>query len=186
YLAQQKIAVDPQEVEAKVKEVRDEVQKQGSTFEKMMQELLLTENELRTQIVAQLRWDKYAATQATDQALRTLFDSNRTLFDGTLVRARHILLAPPSGDTQAHTAAKARLAAIKAEVEKKTTEELAKLPPQTDNLEREKAKAKWMEETFGEFAAKESACPSKAQGGNLGWFPYSSMVESFAKTAFVL
>jgi peptidyl-prolyl cis-trans isomerase C len=43
-----------------------------------------------------------------------------------------------------------------------------------------------MEEAFGEFAVKESACPSKAQGGNLGWFPYSSMVEPFAKTAFSL
>jgi peptidyl-prolyl cis-trans isomerase C len=43
-----------------------------------------------------------------------------------------------------------------------------------------------MEEAFGEIAAKESTCPSKAQAGNLGWFPFSSMVEGFAKAAFAL
>jgi peptidyl-prolyl cis-trans isomerase C len=186
YLQQQKVAVDPKEVEAKLKEIRDEVQKQGTTFEKMMQDMQLGEPELRAQIAAQLRWERYAAAQATEPALKALFDSNRTLFDGTLVRARHILLSPPAGDAQAHAAAKARLAGIKAAVEKKAADEQAKLPPQTDNLEREKARAKCLEETFGEFAGRESACPSKAQGGNLGWFPYSSMVEPFAKTAFSL
>ncbi len=183
---QQKIVVAPQEIDAKVTEIREEVKKQGSTFEKMLEEFLLTEAEIRKQIAAQLRWDRFVSAQATDQTLRQLFDSNRTLFDGTLVRARHILFSPAANDQQAHAAAKARLAEIKTAVQKKTTDELAKLPAQTDNAAREAAKAKSMEETFGEFAVKESACPSKAQGGNLGWFPFSSMVESFAKVAFAL
>jgi peptidyl-prolyl cis-trans isomerase C len=183
---QQKIVVDPKDVDAKIQELRTEIQKQGSTFEKMMEEFVLTEPEVRKQIAAQIRWDRFVTAQATEEALRKLFDSERILFDGTLVRARHILLASPTGDAKAQASAKARLLEIKAAVQKAAGEKLAKLPAQTDSKAREEAKAKCLEETFGEFAAKESSCPSKVQGGNLGWFPFSSMVEPFAKVAFSL
>src|SRR5262249_47039387 len=133
-----------------------------------------------------MRWDRFAMSQATDQAVLALFNSNKTLFDGSLVRARHILVAPPAGDSQAQAVAKNRLIAIKADVMKRSTQAGPKLPAQTDNVEKEKTRNKAIEDAFGEFAGKESTCPSKSQGGNLGWFPFSSMVETFAKAAFAL
>jgi peptidyl-prolyl cis-trans isomerase C len=186
YLFQQKVIVDPKVVEAKLNEVREELKKQNTSLEKMMQELMLTEDELRNQIAGQLRWEKFLADQATDKALQDLFNANRKMFDGTMVRARHILLSPPAGDAKAGADARARLLAIKQEVEKRAADGLAKLPPQTDNLGREAARTRLIDDAFAEYAGKESTCPSKAQGGSLGWFPYASMVEPFAKAAFAL
>jgi len=66
---------------------------------------------------------------------------------------------------------------------------VAKLGAGVDNLAREKARIKALDEAFAEVAAKESACPSKKDGGNLPWFPRigtGAMVEPFARAAFAL
>jgi peptidyl-prolyl cis-trans isomerase C len=186
HLTQLKITVDPKDVEAKIKQSREEIQKMGSTMEKLMQENMVTEPELRTQITAQLRWEKFAAEQASDKALQEMFNGNRRLFDGSMVCARHILLSPAAGDAKAQADAKVQLAGFRKQVEDAAVQGVAKLPAATDNLEREKLRAKLTEDAFKEIAAKQSACPSKAQGGSLGWFPFSSMVEPFAKAAFAL
>jgi peptidyl-prolyl cis-trans isomerase C len=186
YLLNQKIEVASTEVEAKWKEVQAEVTKRGSTMDKMLKDLMLTPEELKMQIGNQLRWDKFAESQATEQRIRQFFDAKRELFNGSMVRARHILLSPPQGDAKANADARAKLMAMKKQVEDAATQGLAKLPPQTPKEEIEKVRGKLIEDTFAELAKKESACPSKAQGGNLEWFPYSSMVEPFAKAAFSL
>src|SRR5438105_384691 len=50
YLNRLKVAVDNKDVDAKVKQVQEEIKKEGSTFDKVMQDLLLTEADLRAQI----------------------------------------------------------------------------------------------------------------------------------------
>jgi peptidyl-prolyl cis-trans isomerase C len=188
YFNLQKIAADPKDVDAKIKQIRAEIEKQkGSTFDKVLKELMLSEDELRTQIAAQLRWDQYVNEQATDKALHELFDNNHEMFDGTLVSARHILLSPASNDPKAIEEAKSKLLGIKKQIEEEVAKGLAKLPTDADNLKREEARTKLTDEAFAAVASKESACPSKADGGNLPYFPrVGSMVESFAKTAFEL
>ncbi len=187
YLLRAQVLVEEREVDAKVRQVAEEIKKQGSTFQKVLQELSLTEAELREQVASQLRWEKYVAQQATDRALRELFEANRDMFDGTVVRARHILLTVPANDPKAEADARARLAGFRKQVEDETARGLAKLPGQADNAEREKARARLVEESFAAIASKVSACPSRAQGGDIGWFPRGgSMVEPFARAAFAL
>jgi parvulin-like peptidyl-prolyl isomerase len=187
YLLQHRIDVPKKEVDARVEQLREEIKKQGQAFEKVMHELLLTEQELREQITADLRWEKYLDTQITDKALREFFDKNPEMFDGTTVRARHILLSPAPNDAQGVQQAKAHLLQVRQQIETEVTQALAKVPPQTDNLEREKTRWRLTEDAFAAAARAKSACPSQAQGGDLGWFPRAgSMVEPFAKAAFEL
>jgi peptidyl-prolyl cis-trans isomerase C len=186
-MAKQRVAVDKKEVDARVEQIKAEIKKDGKDFAKVMAELMLTEEELRAQIEADLRWDKFSSQQATDQAVRKLFNDNPAMFNGSVVHARHILLTPAANNPQASEQAKVKLALIKQRIEHQVAQGLAKLDPKTDNLKREEARIKLLDTAFAEAAAKESACPSKAQGGDVGWFPRAGkMVEPFAKAAFDL
>jgi len=187
YLEQQGVAVDRKEVEAKLHQVRDDLKKNDTTFEQLLRELTTTEQEFRSAIEAQIRWDKFVEKQATDENLLKMFNTEREMFDGTMVRARHILLSPPSNDPQAEEKAKADLLRYKKEIEEKVTKGLASPQAQTDELARENARRKLLEESFSDYARKYSACPSKELGGDVDWFPRGGhMVDAFSKAAFAL
>jgi peptidyl-prolyl cis-trans isomerase C len=186
YLTGQKIPVDPKEVEGRVTEIKNEVKKNGQDYAKMLTDLMLTEEELGAQIAADLRWEKYAIAQGTDAALKDLFAKHTEMFDGTMVRARHILLTPPA-DPVAAGQAKAQLVQVKAQLEARVSAEVAKLPDNADPLARDQARLQRLTDLFAEQATKLSACPSKTEGGDLNWFPRAgSMVEAFAAAAFAL
>ena len=187
YLQQLRVEVAAKDVDRRVEDIRAEIKRGGKTFETMMQELMLTEPELRGQLSAELRWEKFADAQATDKVLRELFDKNHDMFDGSMVHARHILLSPPTGDAKAAEQAKAHLQRSKQQLEETAAKEVAKLPPNSDNAAREKVRNQAIEEAFAELARKESTCPSKEMGGDLAWFRrVGNMVEPFAKAAFAL
>ncbi|HZT81015.1 MAG TPA: peptidylprolyl isomerase [Gemmataceae bacterium] len=187
HLQQLNIAVEKKEIDERFNQARAEIVKQGQTLERILQELWLTEDELRGQIASDLRWDKFLAKQATEANLKALFEGNKDQFDGSMVHARHILLMPKPGDAQAAAQAKADLAKIKADIEKQVADGLAKLPPQQDNLAREQARCRLIEDAFAAAARKSSACPSKEKGGDVGWFTRAGqMVEPFSKAAFAL
>lgn len=187
YLQQLHIEVPAKEVENRLEEIRNEIKRGGQTFENTMQELMLTEQELRSQLAAELRWERFAEGQANDKALRELFDQNPSMFDGSMARARHILLSPPAGDAKAAEQAKLRLLGFKKQIEEAAAKELAKLPPGSDAATRDKTRNRALDEAFAEAARKESACPSKEKGGDLAWFRrVGNMVEPFANAAFAL
>jgi peptidyl-prolyl cis-trans isomerase C len=187
YLAQLQVPVDAAAVEKKLDEWKAELKKAGKEFAKVLQEMRLSEAELRGHLMAELRWEKFAGERAADAVLRQQFEANKVLFDGTMVQARHILLTPPANDPQAVEAARRQLAAIKKEIEDKVTAGMAKVPADADNLTREKARTSLIDEVFGQAARDKSVCPSKTQGGDVGWFQRSGiMVEPFARAAFAL
>ena len=188
YLEQLQVVADPAAVETRFKELQEDANKKDPKgFENMLKAMVLTEADLKVQLSNQLRFDKFVDQQGTDQALRAMFDGNRAMFDGSMMRARHILLTPPEGDAQAAAQARDKLLAMKKEIEDRGAQTAAKLGPAADNLAREKARTKAIDEAFADFASRESACPSKKDGGSLPWFPRAgAMVEPFARAAFAL
>jgi len=187
YLLQQKIVVEPKEIDKFIEEMKTELQKQKKEYAKVLEEMKLTEAELREHIAADIRWGKFTEARATDKILKDLFDSQKYLFDGSMVRARHILLTVTSGDANAEAQAVATLQAVKQEINKQVAEGLAKLPTDTDNLAREKKRQALLEEAFSAQAKAKSACPSKDKGGDVDWFQgVGFMVEPFSRAAFAL
>ncbi len=187
YLDQLKVAIDGKEVDAAMQQMKDECAKLKKSWEDVLKITFVTEPELRVQITNQLRWEKFVAQYATDKALKDYFEQNRAMFDGSQVRARHVLLSPPADNAQAVEQAKAKLLALKKQIQEKVAQELAKAPA-TDKLAQEKARMKLLDDTFAEVATKESACGTSKNGGDLGWFTRAGPngVEPFARAAFAL
>jgi hypothetical protein len=192
YLGQLNFQVDAKELDAQMGQIRADLKKEadlvpGRTYEKLLEEKLLTEADIKAYLTELLRWEKYADQQATDKALHEFFDANRDAFDGSEVHARHILIAPASNDTQACDKAKAQLLLLKQQIEQQVTAGMAKQPATADALAKEQARAKLLDDAFAAAAREKSACPSKEQGGDLGFFPRrANKVEPFARAAFSL
>jgi parvulin-like peptidyl-prolyl isomerase len=183
YLTQLKIDVPVKEVDEHLERIKAEAKKGGQDFGAMLKKLHLTEDEMRRELTSALKWDKFVIQQGTDKVLRNLFDQNIDMFNGAKMQARHILLKAQDNPAEAE----ARVVGIKKQIEAQVAQEMGKLSPGTDKIAVEKERAKALEKIFGAVAAKESTCPSKAQGGDLGYFPrVGAMVEPFARAAFAL
>ncbi|MSR31489.1 MAG: hypothetical protein EXR99_08295 [Gemmataceae bacterium] len=185
YLQQQKVAVEPGEVDKRLGQMREEVIKQGKEFTKMLEELKLSEAELKEHITAEVRWEKFVDSQANDKVLKETFQQNKEVFDGSSVRARHILLNMNAAEAGGEEKVRGQIASLKKTIDDEVNGGLAKLLPGTDSLIKEKTRTALVDEAFANVARKKSECPSKDQGGDVGWFGRDGdMVENFSKTAF--
>lgn len=183
YLTQLKVGVEKADVDKRIAQLREEIVKGGQTVDKVLAELLLTEAELQAQVESDLRWERFVTQQGTEAELRKFYDGSRETFDGTQVRARHILLTPAGGDAKAVEAARAQLETFRKQVEAAA----AKVPAGADPLAKEKARVEALEQTFASLAKEHSVCPTKTRGGDVDWFPRTNgMVEPFARAAFGL
>ncbi len=187
HLKQLGVTVEKKEIDGRVEEMKEALKKSKRDFQKMLAEIKVSEPELREHIAADLRWMKYATGQAKDKSLKELFDANKDMFDGTTVRARHILLTPAPNDARAAANAEAQLRAFKKQIEEQVAAGVAKLPTTADKLEREKARGNLLVEAFGAIAKAKSECPTKASGGDVNWFQKAGhMVAPFSQAAFAL
>lgn len=186
YLNAIKVTVEEKEVDALINELKAELVAAKKDYAKELEAMLLTEAEFRAEVTAQMKWEKFVKQQGTDQALKQLFDSSPDVFDGTLVRARHILMAPGSDEAKQKEAA-GQLRGIKQVIEQEAAKAVAALPPNTDALGKEQVRVAKIEELFSAYAKQYSICPSKKDGGDLNYFPRAgAMVEPFAKAAFAI
>ncbi len=187
YLNALKIAVEQPEVDKLLEELKAELKKSMKDYGKELEAMMLTEAEFRSEVAAQMKWDKFLKQQGSDEALKGFFAKRPDIFDGTLVRARHVLL-PTTADPAKQAESKKMLSDIKAVVNAEADKAVAAMNPQpADALAKEKARGAKVEELFSEYAKRHSTCPSKANGGDLQFFPrVGAMVEPFADAAFKL
>jgi peptidyl-prolyl cis-trans isomerase C len=188
YLTALKVDVPAPEVDKLIGELKKELadSKPPKDYQKELDAMMLTEAEFRVEVLAQMKWEKFITQQATDEALRKLFASSPDVFDGTLVRARHILLTPGNDPAKQQEAANT-LRGIKQVCEQEGKKAADALPANADAAAREKARTQKIDELFAAYAKERSACPSKREGGDLNLFPRAgAMVEPFAKVAFEL
>jgi parvulin-like peptidyl-prolyl isomerase len=184
YLVAIKTTVEEKDVEALINELKEELRKAGKDYAKELEAMLLTQEEFRAEVVAQMKWEKFVKQQGNDAELKKLFDSSPDMFDGSMVRARHILMTPGTDQAKQQEAA-GKLRGIKQAVEQEGAKAVAAMPANADPLQKEQVRVKTIEDLFARYATEHSACPSKRDGGDLNFFPRAgAMVEPFAKAAF--
>lgn len=172
YLKSQKLEASEKDITDRLEKFKEEAKASKQTLEQVLSRLGVTETELRNMIILDLRWEGFLNREITDPKLETFFKANPAMFDGSLVRARHILIKTEDTATEEEKkAAKAKLVqisdAIKKEIAGKETDQAT------------------VEAAFSKFATQYSDCPSKKNGGDLGTFPrLGKMVEPFAEAAF--
>jgi len=136
-------------IEKRWAELHNSLRAQGRSIPEYCKEMGQTEQQLVEEICLreQLKsWDAALKQATTEDQLRTYYEANREMFEGVLIRASHIVLKAP-GDT----AAPDRQALV---------EKLNGLRGQILNgLD------------FAEAARKHSEDPSRANGGDVGFFP---------------
>jgi parvulin-like peptidyl-prolyl isomerase len=163
YLATQELGITPEQIDAQIKTIRQQIKKQDSTLEIFLQQRGLTLPRFRDRALWLIGWPKYLQQQITEEQINEYFDSRRKEFDGSEIRASHILLPVVNSAQQgAQDKAVAKAEAIRQQI--------------LDG-----------ELTFEEAAQKHSIGPSRREGGDLGFFPRTGrMVEPFAAAAFAL
>ena len=187
YLNHLKVTVEAKDVDVQMEKIKGEIVAQKKDLASVLQFLHMTEADLRVEVLATLRWEKFLEQYNTDKALKEFFDGNKCMFDGSQVRAKHILIRVPAGDAKAAEEAKAKIAGFKKQIEDQVSQGLA-AAGQLEKLELARKRLKLLEDFFAEVAKKESECPTKVNGGELSWFPRIGGRESepFAKAAFAL
>jgi peptidyl-prolyl cis-trans isomerase C len=186
YLTAIKVTVEEKDVEKLITDLKKELAEAKKDYAKELEAMMLTEAEFRVEVTAQLRWEEFVKKQGTDAALKQLFDASPDVFDGSMVRARHILMTP-GDDKSKKDEAMGKLRGIKQVVEQEAAKAVAALPPTTEVIKKEQVKAARTDELFAAYAKEYSACPSKKDGGDLNFFQRAgAMVEPFAKAAFAV
>lgn len=184
YLTALKIEVPAADVDKLINELKDELKKVQKDYGKELEQMMLTEAEFRSEVMAQMKWDKFLKDRAVDAELKKMFDAAPSMFDGSMVRASHILMTPGT-DKKAQEDAAGKLRGIKKACEDEAAKAVAALPATATPLEKETARTKKVTELFAAYAKEYSTCPSKKEGGDLSFFPrVGAMVEPFAKAAF--
>lgn len=157
-----KIVADDAKVAKHIEEVRNRLKEKGKTLESFLAEMGISEEKMKSDIRNIHRWIAYVETQASEKVLTQYFEANKSAFDGTLVRASHILVKfSPNASADEKKVARDKIDALRNQISQGAG--------------------------FAELAKQHSDCPSKKDGGDLDFFPRKGvMSESFAATAYSL
>ena len=162
------VEADEAAIEERLAGIKQRFAQQEGSFEKMLEEMHLTEaglkDQLRSGMVIQelINQEVVNHIEVSDQESRAYSDENPQLFkQPEKVQASHILIkVEPEGD------------------EAKKAEALEKIKKVQNELKKGG--------DFAELAKQHSQCPSSAKGGDLGFFARGQMVKPFENAAFSL
>lgn len=164
FLREQRVEIPAKEVEDELAKYRQEATQRGTSLETMLSESNVTPDEFRERLAQQMQFKKYVLTRGTEAELRKYADANKDLFNGTEIRASHILFAlEPDADDTAKQRARTQAEAVRKQIDAGQI-------------------------SFADAANKFSEDPgNKAtpNGGDLDYFPRrGKFIEPFAAAAF--
>lgn len=158
------ITIAPEEVQAAVEQLRQQLQSgRGVSLEKALEQSGGDTAGLTRQIEFDLAVARLIGPRIDEAALAAAFARHRRELDGTRVRVSHVILRPDvGGGDDALATAFRRTADIRAAVLRQDL-------------------------SFAEAAARHSAGPSRHRGGDLGFIGrHGDAIEPFAREAFAL
>ncbi len=165
YLASQKIAVPEEKVDQAIDTLKKQLAQNGNDLASEILRTGISMADVRKEFASRIRWIEFLNANATDDELKKFAASHKDLFNGTQVKASHILLKVEPNSTPAQKeAVRQKLVALKQEIESGKT-------------------------TFTAAANKHSEDPGNESGagGDVGYFSLNSgFVEEFANPAFAL
>jgi len=139
------------------------ITQEGLNFDETLKNLGYTRASFAEEVALPLAWQAHARLAITDKSIATYWKSHRSKFDGTEVRAAHIVKRLPRDSND--------------DDEKALTQELSQI---RQALVDKKT-------TFSEAAADNSDSPSGKDGGDLGQFAFRGrMPHDLTKVAFTL
>jgi len=163
FLSKRGLAANPSEVDFQIENLKSELQTIDLSFAEFLKETYQTSGELRFQTKWQLSWERYLKNKLTDEFLESYFERSKRRFNGTEIKAAHLLIKLPADHSLAQEERiNQRLLKIRKQVLSKTVS--------------------WQE------AVKEhSEAPTRLSGGSLGWISREGpMSPSFTNAAFQL
>jgi parvulin-like peptidyl-prolyl isomerase len=151
------------EVNKHMAELVTALKQKNLTIEQFLKESGQTEAELRAGMAKELLWQAFLSSRISDEYLKRYYLAYKPFFDKVVVRASHILIRiPQAAKDIERQVARNKLRALRQDI----------VAGKMD---------------FAEAAKKYSECPSKDNGGDLGYFPRKFVVlEAFAQAAFAL
>ena len=160
FLADRKAKPNERILEDQTNVLLDLIRSKGDDPDKVLARLGYTTETLRTELSLPLAWSSYVRLTVTSDQLRDYWQQHRHEFDGTQVRASHIILKAKSPDELA--TAQGKLQQIRADI--------------LDGVV-----------SFEDAAKRHSQSPSASTGGDLGYFPFrGKMAIEFSQAAFPL
>ena len=166
FIRDSKIEASQADIEAELNKLREDVKSNPSLKGQTLEQVLETHGDsienIKKNVTMSLSLEKHLGKDIDDKKIKAYFDENKVAYDGSEVRASHILV-----DTR----------------EMKTDAELAQALEKIKKIKAEVDSGK----DFAEVARQYSDCPSKDKGGDLSFFKRKGqMVEPFAAAAFAL
>lgn len=163
FLKERKIKAPESVIKDRVARTEKLITQEGLNFDDTLKNLGYTRASFAEEVALPLAWQAHARLVITDKAIAMYWKSHRAKFDGTEVRAAHIVkrLARDSNE----------------DVKKALMQKLAEIRQSIlDN-----------KTTFSKAAAENSDSPSGKDGGNLGQFAFRGrMPQDLTKVAFGL